>query len=81
MFARLTDLRPNDAIKVSRKDGSTAGFVVTRVEHFAKSRFPTKKVCGNIDHAGLRLITCGGLDASTNRFDENVVVFAELTTT
>ena len=78
VFARLTELRPDDAINVARKDGSTAEFVVTRVEHFAKSRFPTKKVYGNIDHAGLRLITCGGLDADTNKFDENVVVFAKL---
>ncbi|MGZ8738649.1 MAG: class F sortase [Nocardioides sp.] len=78
VFARLTELRPDDAINVARKDGSTARFVVTRVEHFEKSRFPTNKVYGNIDHAGLRLITCGGLDANTNKFDENVVVFAEL---
>jgi sortase (surface protein transpeptidase) len=78
VFARLTDVRPRDLVDVSRKDGSTAHFRVTRVEHFAKSRFPTKKVYGNIDHAGLRLITCGGLDAKTNEFDENVVVFAAL---
>ena len=37
-----------------------------------------QRVYGNIDHAGLRLITCGGLDAETNVFDENVVVFADL---
>ncbi len=80
VFARLTELRPDDEIKVARKDGSTAAFRVTRVQHFAKSAFPTKKVYGNIDHAGLRLITCGGLDANTNKFDENVVVFAELKT-
>ena len=78
VFARLTDLRRDDEINVARKDGSTAEFRVTRVEHFAKAAFPTKKVYGNIDHAGLRLITCGGLDADTNKFDENVVVFAEL---
>ena len=78
VFARLTDLRRDDEINVARKDGSTAAFRVTRVEHFAKAAFPSQKVYGNIDHAGLRLITCGGLDADTNKFDENVVVFAEL---
>jgi hypothetical protein len=78
VFARLTDLRRDDAILVHRQDGTTARFRVTRVQHFAKSAFPTKKVYGNIDHAGLRLITCGGLDAETNVFDENVVVFADL---
>jgi hypothetical protein len=78
VFARLTDLRRDDAVLVRRKDGTTARFSVTRVDHFAKSAFPTRKVYGNIDHAGLRLITCGGLDADTNEFDENVVVFADL---
>ncbi len=78
VFARLTDLRPGDAIAVRRRDGSTARFRVTRLAHFAKSAFPTKRVYGNIDHAGLRLITCGGLDARTNVFEENVVVFADL---
>jgi sortase (surface protein transpeptidase) len=78
VFARLTDLRSGDEINVLRKDGSTARFRVTRLAHFAKSAFPTKKVYGNIDHAGLRLITCGGLDADSNKFEENVVVFADL---
>lgn len=78
VFERLTDLRRGDGIAVSRKDGSTARFRVVKVQHFAKSAFPTKKVYGNIDHPGLRLITCGGLDATTNKFDENVVVFADL---
>lgn len=78
VFARLTDLGRGDEINVLRKDGSTARFRVTHLAHFAKSAFPTKKVYGNIDHAGLRLITCGGLDADSNKFEENVVVFADL---
>ena len=78
VFARLTEMQRGDRILVDRKNGSTATFRVTELAHFSKSRFPTKQVYGNIDHAGLRLITCGGLDAETNEFDENVVVFAEL---
>ena len=78
VFARLTEMRRGDEILVDRKNGSTAKFRVTRLARFDKSEFPTKQVYGNIDHAGLRLITCGGLDAKTNEFDENVVVFAEL---
>ena len=80
VFARLTDLRRNDAIDVRRQDGSTATFRVTRLEHFAKAQFPTQMVYGDIDHPGLRLITCGGLVAGTNEFKENVVVFADLVT-
>ena len=78
VFERLSDLRVGDPIVVNRRDGSVARFRVVRVKHFAKSAFPSKLVYGNIDHAGLRLITCGGLDARTNKFDENVVVFADL---
>jgi sortase (surface protein transpeptidase) len=78
VFARLSDLRPDDEIAVRRRDGSTARFRVTHLAHYAKSAFPTKRVYGNIDHAGLRLITCGGLDTGTNVFEENVVVFADL---
>ena len=78
VFARLTELHRNDRVNVRRADGSTARFRVTRVERFAKSAFPTDRVYGNIDHAGLRLITCGGLDADTDEFEENVVVFADL---
>ena len=34
---------------------------------------------GAIDHAGLRLITCGGTyDAARHRYLDNVVVFARL---
>ena len=80
VFARLSDLRNGDRIDVRRRDGSEAQFRVTRLAHFAKSAFPTSRVYGNIDHPGLRLITCGGLDADTNKFDENVVVFADLVT-
>ena len=78
VFARLTEIRHGDRILVKRRDHTTATFRVTRLARFAKSEFPTEQVYGNIDHAGLRLITCGGLDADTNEFDENVVVFAEL---
>ena len=34
---------------------------------------------GNIDHAGLRLITCGGsFNAASGHYEDNLVVFADL---
>lgn len=78
VFARLAELRPGDEVMVKRRDDRTATFRVTRLVHVEKSRFPTRRVYGDIDHPGLRLITCGGLDAATNEYDENVVVFADL---
>ncbi len=51
---------------------------MTRVEQFAKDVFPTDVVYGNIDHAGLRPITCCWLDEETGTFGDNTVVFADL---
>jgi hypothetical protein len=79
VFHRLGTMRRGDQMTVTRKDGKTAVFTVTRVARFSKSRFPSRAVYGPIDHAGLRLITCGGTyDAARHRYLDNVVVFARL---
>ncbi len=66
-------------MEVARQDGSTAVFRVTRVEQHRKDAFPTAAVYGDIDHAGLRLITCGGpFDRRARSYTDNIVVFAEL---
>ena len=68
VFHRLSSLRPGDRATVTRKDGRIAVFTVTRVARFSKSQFPSRAVYGPIDHAGLRLITCGGTyDAARHR--------------
>jgi sortase (surface protein transpeptidase) len=79
VFFALSRLRPHDRVLVDRADGRTAVFAVRRVTRFEKTRFPTRQVFGPIDHAGLRLITCGGTyDAAAHRYLANVVVFASL---
>jgi hypothetical protein len=79
VFYRLGTLRPGDRVTVTRKDGRTAVFTVSRVARFSKSQFPSRAVYGPIDHAGLRLITCGGTyDAARHKYLDNVVVFAKL---
>jgi hypothetical protein len=79
VFYRLGSMRRGDQVSVTRKDGKTAVFTVTRVAQFPQSRFPTRAVYGPIDHAGLRLITCGGTyDAARHKYLDNVVVFAKL---
>ncbi|MEV6302143.1 class F sortase [Actinoplanes sp. NPDC051861] len=78
-FADLADLRRGDEIRVTREDGRTAVFTVGEVSQYAKDRFPTDAVYGPIDHAGLRLITCGGdFDDRSGHYVDNIVVFAEL---
>jgi hypothetical protein len=80
VFFDLAALRPGDLVRVERADHRVAVFSVTRVEQYRKSQFPTGEVFGAIDHAGLRLITCGGqYDDSARRYRDNVVVFATLT--
>ena len=79
VFYRLGTMRVGDRVWVSRADGRTAIFSVTKVAKYAKSAFPTGAVFGRTDHAGLRLITCGGaFDQSTQHYADNVVVFAKL---
>lgn len=79
VFHELHLLSPDDQVTVLRADGSAAVFRVTRVEQYPKNAFPTEEVYGNIDHAGLRLITCGGvLNRAAGSHEDNIVVFAEL---
>lgn len=80
VFARLGWVRPGDRIVITRQDRSVAVFRVTRVRQFPKTAFPTAAVYGDLDHAGLRVITCGGLDDVSNKYEANIVVFADLVT-
>jgi hypothetical protein len=79
VFYRLQDLGPGDWVMVTRADGSKPVFRVTQVSRYQKTQFPSKLVYGNINHPGLRLITCGGtFNAQTGHYEENLVVFADL---
>jgi hypothetical protein len=80
VFFRLGDLRRGDRVSITRADDSIAVFIVDEVHTYAKDDFPTDVVYRDINHAGLRLITCGGaFDDSTGHYLDNVVVFASLT--
>lgn len=79
-FLRLGELQQGDKVRVDRENGSTAVFRISEVQEFRKRAFPSRRVYSDIDHAGLRLITCGGYDAAADVYRTNVVVFAELVT-
>ncbi|MFC8127966.1 class F sortase [Streptomyces sp. NPDC057302] len=80
VFKGLKTMKAGDTIEVTREDGRTATFTVDRVEEYPKKKFPTLEVYKNIDHAGLRLITCGGeFDADRHYYPNNVTVFASMT--
>ncbi|MEU2158311.1 class F sortase [Streptomyces sp. NPDC019396] len=79
VFEKLKTMKAGDAIKVTREDGKTAEFRVDRVAEYPKKEFPTLEVYKNVDHAGLRLVTCGGdFDAKRHYYPNNVVVFASM---
>lgn len=79
VFWRLRELAPGDKLEVSREDGTVAKFKVSSLKQFDQQNFPTQSVYGDIEYAGLRLITCGGIfDRSTGRYTSNTVVFASL---
>jgi sortase (surface protein transpeptidase) len=79
VFFYLGQLEPGDDIFVDREDGTTAHFKVESLERPRQAEFPTARVYGNIDHAGLRLITCSGLYVKgKQRYTHNLVVYARL---
>ncbi|MGH3951887.1 MAG: class F sortase, partial [Pseudonocardiaceae bacterium] len=79
VFYELTTLSEGDKVSVDRADGTTAVFRVDRTVRYPKNHFPTLEVYGNLDHAGLRLITCGGeFDFSQRSYEDNIVTYATL---
>jgi sortase (surface protein transpeptidase) len=79
VFFRLGDLRAGDRVSITRADGSIAVFEVDDIARYPKDKFPTKLVYGNIDHAGLRILTCGGpFDSNSGHYLDNIVAFASL---
>lgn len=78
VFFRLKNMKVGDVVKVQRADKEVVTFKVTEVSTFKKSKFPTEKIYGNLNFAGLRLITCGGkFDSKIGHYDSNVVVYAK----
>ena len=79
VFYELGNLKPGDEVDITRQDGSVAVFRIDGVRSYPKNDFPTKDVYGNIDHAGLRLITCGGtFDPSIGSYESNIVAYGSL---
>ena len=79
VFFNLKKLKQGDAISVIRSDGKIVKFLVTKTASYLKADFPTATVYGDIDHKGLRLITCGGIfDKKSKHYLSNIIVFAKL---
>jgi sortase family protein len=76
VFYPLRLVRTGDRIVVTRADGSTATFAVTRVALYPKDAFPSREVYGPTDRPTLTLITCGGVfDRTHGTYRSNLIVF------
>jgi hypothetical protein len=78
VFYGLALLTPGDNVQVVRADGKTLTFLITQVSRYAKAEFPTEAVYGDLDHPGLRLLTCGGSLDEDGNYRDNLVAFATL---
>ncbi len=79
VFVDIRELQSGDEVIITRQDGSTATFRVDRIDQYPKHSFPSEAVYGNIGHAGLRLITCGGdFNDDAGSYVDNIVVYASL---
>lgn len=79
VFWRLRYVSAGDIVQITRADGSVVKFRITALKQFDQSNFPTQEVYGNINYAGLRLITCGGaFDRTTGQYTQNTVVYGIL---
>jgi hypothetical protein len=77
VFYRLGTLRRGDRVTVVRRDGTSVRFVVRRLLHAPKDRFPTRLVYGPTKAPTLRLITCSGaFDRASGHYVDNTIVFA-----
>jgi sortase (surface protein transpeptidase) len=79
VFCSLGNIEVGDEVRITRADGSVAVFEVEGLERYPQSDFPTQRVYGNIEYAGLRLITCSGTyNRGAKRYTHNLVVYAKL---
>lgn len=75
----LGQIEEGEEILIEREEGITAIFEVVKIERHLQSGFPTKEVYEDIDHAGLRIITCSGVyDRNILRYTHNLIVYAKL---
>lgn len=79
VFQNLKNIKVGEEIKITRQDNSTVTYKVDAIEKYSQDNFPTEKVYGSIDFAGIRVITCSGyFDTKKGHYSENLIVFGHL---
>ncbi len=79
VFYSLGQVAPGDEVVVDRIDGTSATFIIHKLERVPQGSFPTESVYGDVDQSELRLITCTGTyDRGVLRYSHNLIVYATL---
>jgi hypothetical protein len=79
VFYSIGQLAVGDEIIITLSDGREETFLIEHSELYEQGSFPTISVYGDIDYAGLRLVTCSGqYDKKVKRYSHNRVIFARL---
>jgi hypothetical protein len=77
VFRRLSGVRPGDAIRIQREDGTEVAFTARRTLTYSPDAFPYAEIYGNAAGPELRVMTCGGTaGAESAPAAGDVVVFA-----
>jgi sortase (surface protein transpeptidase) len=77
VFYPLRLVHVGDRITVTRADGGTVAFAVTRIALYPKDDFPSQEVYGPGDEPALTLVTCGGsFDRTHGTYRSNLIVFS-----
>ncbi len=80
VFFRLGKLRHGDKIKITRKDDTKVTFVVDKTRGYPdRNNLPVGRLLGgDVDHPGLRLVTCTDFDHKIGHYLGNTIVDAHM---
>lgn len=79
VFSKLSQLKKDDIIEITRTDGSIITYRADNSEVFAQNSFPTGQVYGKVEVPSLRLITCAGkYSIFRGRYSDNLIVYATM---
>jgi LPXTG-site transpeptidase (sortase) family protein len=76
-FYNLKKIKKGAFISIKLQDKSNVRFQVTAVDWVKKNAFPTNKVYGDLNFAGLRLITCETFNHQSKDYVDNLIVYAK----
>lgn len=77
VFARLTELKPGDRIRVGLDDDTAVTFEVRSVTTYSNAAFPARRVSGGRGPRQVNLVTCGGAyDPDRGGYEANAVINA-----